>query len=122
VTASAFFNQEWEDSDLYQELISKFIFVVFKKTTDGLDYYLDKVKFWNMPESDLDIVQKVWETTKNQIIRKEYNKLPKKSENSIIHVRTKGKNNLDLTETADGSWITKRCFFLNNAYIASKVY
>lgn len=113
-------DQEWDDSDLYQELISKFIFVVFRKTTDGLDYYLDKVKFWNMPESDLDKVQQVWEKTKSQIIRRDFNHLPKKSESPIIHVRTKGKDSSDLTETADGSWVTKRCFFLNNSYIASK--
>ena len=113
--------QDWEDSDLYQELISKFIFVIFRKTEDGLDYYLDKVKFWNMPESDLDIVQKVWERTKIQSIRRDFNHLPRKAENPIIHVRTKGKNSSDLTETADGSWITKRCFFLNNNYIASKL-
>ena len=113
--------QDWEDSDLYQELISKFIFVVFRKTSDGLDYYLDKVKFWNMPESDLDKVQQVWEKTKTQIIRRDFDHLPKKSENPIIHVRTKGKDSSDLTETADGSWVTKRCFFLNNTYIASKI-
>lgn len=110
--------QEWEDSDLYQELISKFIFVIFRRTADNKDYYLDKVKFWNMPESDLDRVQDVWEQTKMQAIRREFNNLPKKSEHPIIHVRTKGKDSSDLTETADGSWITKRCFFLNNTYIA----
>lgn len=112
-------SQDWEDSDLYQELISKFIFVVFKKTSDGLDYYLDKVKFWNMPKSDLDRVQKIWEKMRIQVIAKKYNQLPKKSESPIIHVRTKGRDSSDLTETPDGSWITKRCFFLSNSYIAS---
>ncbi len=112
-------SQEWEDSDLYQELVSKFIFVVFRKTQDEKDYYIEKVKFWNMPESDLDTVQEVWEKTKLRSLLKEFYNLPKKSENPIIHVRTKGKDSSDLTETADGSLITKRCFFLNNTYIAS---
>lgn len=110
--------QDWEDSDLYQELISKFIFVIFRKTANGLDYYLDNVRFWNMPESDLDIVQRVWEKTKTQAVKRDFDHLPKKTENPIIHVRTKGRDSSDLTETVDGSWITKRCFFLNNSYIA----
>lgn len=114
-------NQEWEDSDLYQELISKFIFVIFRITPDETDYYLDNVKFWNMPEADLDVAKGVWERMKNQVARKDYDNLPKKSENSIIHVRTKGKDSNDLTETSSGDLITKRCFFLSNNYIARKV-
>ena len=113
--------QEWEDSDLYQELISKFIFVIYRITPDSTDYYLDEVKFWNMPESDLDVAKKVWETMRNRVVRKEYDNLPRKSENPIIHVRTKGKDSKDLTETTSGELITKRCFFLNNTYIASRV-
>ena len=113
--------QEWEDSDLYQELISKFIFVIFRITPDGADYYLDDVKFWNMPEADLDVAKEVWEKMKNRVIRKEFDNLPRKSENPILHVRTKGKDSKDLTETPFGTYVTKRCFFLNNTYIASRI-
>ena len=114
-------NQEWEDSDLYQELISKFIFVIFRITPDGTDYYLAEVKFWNMPETDLDVAKKVWEEMRRRVARKEFDNLPRKSENPILHVRTKGKNAADLTETPYGTYITKRCFFLNNTYIANNV-
>lgn len=114
-------DQEWEDSDLYQELISKFIFVIFRITPDGTDYYLDEVKFWNMPEADLDVAKEVWEEMRRRVARKEFDNLPHKSENPILHVRTKGKNAADLTETPYGTFITKRCFFLNNTYIANNV-
>ena len=69
--------QEWEDCDLYQELISKFIFVIYRITPDGNDYYLDKVKIWNMPESDLDAAKEVWEKMRQRVVRKEYDNLRK---------------------------------------------
>ncbi len=114
-------NQEWEDSDLYQELTSKFIFVVFHRTADGQDYYLKNVKFWNMPESDLDIVKETWERTRLQIMANQMNNLPKKKDYPIIHVRTKGENSHDLMETPVGTMETKRCFFLSRDYVLEHV-
>lgn len=111
--------QEWEDSDLYQELTSKFIFVIFHKTADEQDYYLKEVRFWNMPEPDLDIAKVAWETTRFMIRANKMDNLPKKKEFPIIHVRTKGRNSQDLMETPAGTMETKRCFFLNRHYIES---
>lgn len=109
--------QEWEDSDLYQELVSKFIFVVFRKEAFDNDYHLSTVKFWNMPEEDLDQTQIVWEKTKYNVSVNNFDNLPKKKDSPIIHVRTKGKDSSDLVKTPFGTYVTKRCFFLNNTYI-----
>ena len=93
---------DWEDSDLYEELTSKFIMVVFRRDPSGSDYILDNVKFWNMPQKDIDVCEEVWEKTKYLVMYGDYNHFPKESENPIIHVRPKGKNSEDLMATPQG--------------------
>lgn len=94
---------EWEDSNLYQYLEStKFLFVIFNKLDEHI-VKLERVKFWSMPQPDLDtIVQKAWLEEKEKLLsgvvltyqpnntKKGYavqNNLIKKSDNKIIHIR-----------------------------------
>lgn len=114
-------NQEWEDSDFYQELISKFIFVIFRKTDDELDYYLSDIKFWNMPEKDIMIVRHVWERTKACVAEDDFSNLPKIREHLIAHVRPHAKNKNDMMETPSGRFEYKRSFWLNNDYIQTHI-
>jgi DNA mismatch repair protein MutH len=51
-------NEDWENSDFKDILEHKFLFVFFQFQGDKL--VLRKVKFWNMPYSDLLEVEKVW--------------------------------------------------------------
>ncbi|MFA6844741.1 MAG: Sau3AI family type II restriction endonuclease [Sphaerochaetaceae bacterium] len=114
-------NQKWEDSDFYQELISKFIFIIFKRTSDDADYYLSGVKFWNMPEKDLEVVHGVWEDTKLGIIKDDFVNLPKIKEHRIAHVRPHAKNRKDVMPTPSGRFEYKRSFWLNNEYILKNI-
>lgn len=54
---------EWEESELYNYIApTKFLFVIFQENDKG-EYLFERVKFWNIPITDLDEVQRVWERT-----------------------------------------------------------
>ncbi len=118
-------NEEWEDSTFYSELTSRFIFMIFKAIPNTKDYYFADALVWNMPEEDLDKAQIVWEKTKSKILIGDYDNFPKAKENrkstqeTVAHVRPKGRDSLDLMITSQGTMEKKKCFWLNNSYITS---
>ena len=78
-------NQEWEDSEWYKILTSKFFFVVFRKSPDNRreNMKLEKVFFWNMPYSDLSIARWLWCDTRNKVLEGDYdNFITTKTNNS----------------------------------------
>ncbi|MGR7812500.1 Sau3AI family type II restriction endonuclease [Lacinutrix undariae] len=128
---------EWEDSDFKNILESKFFFVFYQFEDDNL--ILRKVKFWNMPYSDIIEAKKVWiemvKTISNgeivkevtdKDIRKTY--FPKKTENRISHVRPHAQNRddtypLPIADKLTGlTEYTKHCFWLNASYIRDEIY
>jgi len=123
-------NQEWEDSELYECFTqTKFMFIVFKENVDGM-LYLEKIIFWNMPQSDLEDVRIVWERTKEVIKNgveikrlgtKNTNNFPKSSDNRVAHVRPHAKDSFDTYPLPDGRLMTKQCFWLNNSYVKNEI-
>lgn len=129
-------NQDWEDSDFKNILEHKFLFVFFQ--FENKEFILRKVKFWNMPYSDILEAEKVWAKTK-EIVEKgsivkevkngvRYTNFPNKSFNSVSHVRPHATNAAHtyslptkdkLTKAKE---YTKHCFWLNNTYIRDKIY
>ena len=120
----------WEESELYGLLApTKFLFVIFREREDG-EYALERVRFWNMPNSDLDEARRVWERTVwilREGVRLERtpqgvrNNLPKQSESPVAHVRPHGRNAADTLPLPDGREMTKQCFWLNNTYIEKQL-
>ena len=133
-------NQEWEDSDFYSTLTTTtFMFIIFQKTDDLDSNAIFKgIKFWSMPDDDIDIAKNYWDKFKSilqqgveliEINGTVKNNLPKKRENPIIHVRphssksayrTPNFNKGDLKDAdalPDGRYMTKHCFWLNKQYI-----
>jgi DNA mismatch repair protein MutH len=129
-------NEVWNDSNFKDILEHKFLFVFFQFESDQL--VLRKVKFWNMPYADILEVEKVWAMTKEIVskgnIVKEvigttrYTNFPKKSFNSVSHVRPHASNAADtyplpkkdkLTKAKE---YTKHCFWLNNTYVRDEIY
>lgn len=134
-------NEDWENSDFKDILEHKFLFVFFQFQGDKL--VLRKVKFWNMPYSDLLEVEKVWtktqqvvangeivkgfKTDKNGKTSRETN-FPNKGFSTISHVRPHATNALDtyllpkkdkLTKQTE---YTKHCFWLNNSYVRDEIF
>ena len=117
--------ESWYDIDIddnhFRNHISKrFLFVVFQCDSDcqGDDYRVFKrVKFWNMPFEDIEVVKQGWERTKEAVVVSDPNLFPKLRDRQIMHVRPKGKDGNDMDTLPDGTRITKRCFWLNADYI-----
>lgn len=133
-------NEDWENSTFKDQIDRKFLFVFFKNNNG--ERILEKVKFWNMPYSDLQEARKVWldtkrkvingkivknlKETKNGIVRETY--FLNKNENKVSHVRPHAQNALDtfplpfpdkLTNVTE---YTKHCFWLNNDYVQNEIF
>ena len=122
--------EEWEESALYNYLApTKFFFVIFQENENG-EYVLSRAMLWNIPNADLDEVQRVWERTVKTLRtgvelvpgpRGVSNNLPKQSESRVAHVRPHGRDADDKLPLPDGRMMTKQCFWLNNSYIAEQI-
>jgi DNA mismatch repair protein MutH len=134
-------NEDWENSDFKDILEHKFLFVFFQFQDEKL--ILRKVKFWNMPYSDLLEVEKVWtktqqivtkgeivkgfKTDKNGKVSRETN-FPNKKFSSISHVRPHAKDASDtyplpkMDKLTKEKEYTKHCFWLNNSYVRDEIY
>ena len=134
-------NEDWENSDFKDILEHKFLFVFFQFEDEKL--VLRKVKFWNMPYSDLLKVEKVWtktqqiiakgeivkgfKTDKNGKVSRETN-FPNKSFSNISHVRPHAKDASDTyslpkkDKSTKQTEYTKHCFWLNNSYVKDEIY
>jgi DNA mismatch repair protein MutH len=127
----------WEDSDFKNILESKFFFVFYQ--FKGQKLFLRKVKFWNMPYSDILEAKQVWEKVistvkKGKIVKEILEKgkrktyFPKKIENRISHVRPHAKNAADtyplpVSDKLTGlTEYTKHCFWFNAKYIKDEIY
>ncbi|MEZ4881706.1 MAG: Sau3AI family type II restriction endonuclease [Flavobacteriaceae bacterium] len=128
---------DWEDSDFKNILESKFFFVFYQ--FEGENLILRKVKFWNMPHSDIIEAKSVWEkmkttVSKGEIVKEVTNKgirktyFPKKTENRISHVRPHARNaedtyDLPVADKLTGlTEFTKHCFWLNASYVRDEIY
>ena len=129
-------NEEWDDSNFKDILEHKFLFVFFQFENEQL--VLRKVKFWNMPYSDILEAKKVWAKTKDIVskgkIVKEvigttrYTNFPNKSFNSVSHVRPHATNAADTYPLPTKDKLTKakeytrHCFWLNSTYVRDEIY
>jgi len=128
---------DWEDSDFKNILESKFFFVFYQ--FEGENLILRKVKFWNMPYSDILESKNVWQemvkTVSNGEIVKEVTEkgirktyFPKKTENKVSHVRPHARNAEDtyvlpVVDKLTGlTEYTKHCFWLNASYVKDEIY
>ena len=128
---------DWEDSDFKNILESKFFFVFYQFEDDKL--ILRKVKFWNMPYSDILEAKNTWiemvkTVSKGKIIKEVTNKgirktyFPKKTVNRISHVRPHAQNRNDtyplpISDKLTGlTAYTKHCFWLNASYVRDEIY
>jgi len=128
--------ETWESSTFKTILEQKFLFIFFKY--EGKELKLQKVKFWNMPFSDIKEVRKMWLKTKcvirngNIVEETKYDKngkekrltnFPNKKFSHISHVRPHALNSNDVyplpkpDNLTKANEYTKHCFWLNNTYV-----
>lgn len=111
-------NQIWETSDWYEQLSSKFLFAVFRKSSDGdkKKMKLVKVFFWNMSYDDLTIASNLWEDTKQKVSNGDYEHFITSKTHAVCHVRPHGTKH-QTVQTPQGIRVQPKCFWLNNDYI-----
>jgi DNA mismatch repair protein MutH len=111
--------EQWEDSNFFERLEKKFLFVVFQEGADRIERLL-LVAYWNMPYDDRIEAQRVWEETKRRVSLEQL-PLPAASESRVSHVRPKGQNKQDTQLMPSGSSWVKQCFWLNSSYVGSVI-
>lgn len=112
--------EDWLSSSWFEELNRRFFFVVFQADSNG-EYRLKKVKFWSIPQKDMNTLKEVWFDTKRKIKKGDFEHFIKASDKKVGHVRPKAKDAKDTMETADGTFQKKKSFWLNNGYIKKVV-
>jgi len=131
------YNESWRNAEFKEILEQKFLFIFFKEING--QRVLQKMKFWNMPYSDIQEARKVWLHTKwiiqNGLIVKELKKDGSRKtnfmgikDNPVSHVRPHAKNANDAIilpiedKVTKSIKYTKHCFWLNNTYVRNEIY
>lgn len=120
-------SETWEESEIFNIISNRqFLFIIFQGVKNSEDYRLITIKFWSMPDEDIEQCRIVWEKTKQIIFegvliektdKKDINNLPKQKENLVMHVRPHAQDKDDTYDLPDGRKLTKQCFWLNSGYI-----
>lgn len=113
--------QEWEHSDLREQLTTRFFFVIYEADADGR-YLLADTVFWTMPVKDLeDHAHKVWNETVKRVKAGRADDLPKKSDDSVCHVRPHGRDAADTIPAPGGKVVVRKSFWLAAGYIKQQL-
>ncbi len=119
-------NQTWETSDFHDQIDREFFMPVFQFNTDNprdegrKDLTFIGAFFWYVPDGDFDVIRDVWEETRDQIDRMDFDHFIGSSQGRIAHVRPHGRNKDD-TYPFRGGRYTKRSFWFNDNYIRTVV-
>ena len=114
--------QEWEESDFYEQIDRRFLFIVFRfrtadpKSEPRRSLVFDSAFFWSVPEEDLDVMRWVWTDTREKILHEDFEHFIGSGDNRLVHVRPHAKNRDD-TYPFNGREYTKRGFWFNDSYI-----
>ena len=111
--------QEWEESDFNQIIESKFMFVFWENIND--EFYLKKITFWNAPPKEVLEAKRIWEKTKQLILDKQADNLPKTKESYFVHVRPHGRDSNDKYPTHYGVDVKKQSFWIHKKYIEENI-
>lgn len=114
--------QEFEESDFYDYLHQKYLFVIFRESFEHRGrYQLAEVLFWQMPDKDLLEAKRCYEEMRRRVRAGRADRSVRSTENRCCHVRPHGRNKNDVLPTPYGSFETKKCFWLNARYIGQEI-
>ena len=129
--------KRWEDSEIFEQVSAKFMFVIYKYDKEK-NQYLDDIVFYSLNDDELDECKKVWAHTKNKILNNDYENFilyetsrPKDKErdrNKVAHIRKKDSINKKTGKYAPVNTpqgirddIIRHCFWFNRDFIDSKI-
>jgi len=105
---------EWSESDFFEVLNSRFLFVFLQDPLDGSSPTFDLATFWSISPEDLAEAQKVWAIAKQKARDKKYDELPGVKENPVIHVRPHDSKK-NYSKHPDKPKL--HCFWLRNTFV-----
>jgi len=104
----------WEDSELYDMLTSRFLFIFLREMGKGKDPVFEKAVFHSLSEADLDEAEKAWRLAVEKARDRVYEEMPSQKANRVIHVRP---HDSKARYGKDPSIEKHRCFWLNKEYL-----
>lgn len=114
--------QEWQDSDFFDQLDHEFFSPVFSFTSNDTksqsrkDLVFKGAFFWTISDEDMPVIESVWSDTKQKVLRGDFDHFISMSDNPIAHIRPHARNSLD-TVTYGGRKVKKVSFWLKDTYI-----
>lgn len=112
--------EEWEESDLLQQLERMLIVPLVReeRTTPKEKQVWGRAFFWSPSADQLNGIECEWRDYCRRIQAGEANKLPAASQTRYIHVRPHARNSLDTEQAPLVGRVVKRCFWLNQDFVA----
>ena len=115
-----FVTVDFDSSDFHERLQQRYLFVIYREDEEG-EYRLSDVCFWQMPDDDIDEAGRCYETFRQRVLSGHAEDSVKSSENRVAHVRPHARNNEDTCMTPYGVPVVKKCFWLNQDYLAGQI-
>ncbi len=128
-------NDNFYDSQWYDIVTSRFMFVVYREEEasnsqrkdwqDEKRYVLDRVIFWTMPPEDLEVAEQYWENIRANVLADTHYTEPGNTywtikDHRYFHVRPKGADASDMhTSPINGRKVKKTCYWFNNDYFST---
>ncbi len=128
-------NDNFYDSQWYEIVTSKFMFVIFREAdvpkrmqrqwNGETRYVLDKVIFWTMPPEDLEIAEQYWDNIRENVLADTHYTEPgntfwKLADHRFFHVRPKAAVAADQhISPVSGRSIKKTCYWFNSEYVST---
>lgn len=112
--------QAFEASDFYEQLQRAYLFVVYREDDEGA-YRLDDVYIWQMPDDNVAEAKRCYEQMQQNVRAGRADIAVHTAENRCCHVRPHARNKDDTCEQPFGPPVTKKSFWLNQAYVRSEL-
>ena len=111
---------DFEDSEFYEQLQQKYLFVLFREDNDGV-YRLWDVCFWQMPESDYPEAKRCYDQMRANVKAGRAEISVRSHENRCCHVRPHARDASDVIPQPHGNPTVKKCFWLNQTYLQEEI-
>lgn len=111
---------DFEDSEFYEQLQQKYLFVLFREDDSGV-YRLWDVCFWQMPESDYPEAKRCYDQMRANVKAGHAEISVRSRENRCCHVRPHARDASDVISQPHGNPTVKKCFWLNQTYLQEEI-
>ena len=112
--------QSWEESDLFRQLSQPYVFFIFRNDRPLIgSRFLGAVDFDFRPW--IDSARSVWEDTVNKIELSDFDNFMTEANTDMVFVRTHGRNSSDRICAPDGSFQSKRSFWISKKFVNQNI-